>query len=290
MQINKEIVDNLINEFSSIVNKNTINKKYLEKFKPGDKVDEMYLSFIDSKDQHYITFLNFIIKKLKPANIVELGNREGLSTLAMYDASTEIGSEFFSIDIEKDLRYCPSHMFNDPKMHFLFGDVCSLKIIKQLPRNIDLLFTDTLHFDFQVRDEWEIYQHLLSDKALVAIDDININDKGKLFHEIVYAKWDLTQLCHHNGWGLFLFERKNIETQESLEEKIYHSVANVWERKYESLFKEKEKMQNKKLTSLLKRSAKSIKPLYNIYTKTYNTLNKRFNKSGTMKYSGSTRL
>jgi predicted O-methyltransferase YrrM len=290
MQINKEIVDNLIYEFTLSENKNTIEQKHLSKFIIGSKKDDLYLSIINSKDEHYITFLNFIIKKLKPKNIVELGNREGLSTLAMYDATKKVDADFFSIDIEKDLRYCPDHMFSDPKMHFLFGDVCSLDIIKQIPKNIDILFTDTLHFDFQVRDEWEIYQHLLSDKALVAIDDININDKRKLFDKVQYPKWDLTELCHHNGWGLFLFERNETVTNEQTNMRLYESISTVWERKYESLFKIFNAAQNKKVLPTLKNLVKKIKPAYKAYTYLYNNLNKKFNKANTMNYSGSTRL
>ena len=143
---------------------------------------------------------------------------------------------FYSIDIVKDLRYCPEHMFNDPSMHFLFGDVCSYKIINQLPQQIDFLFTDTMHFYFQLRDEWDVYQHLLSDTALVAIDDINIHDKRKLFDEVNYTKWDLTELCHANGWGLFLFQRKNPVDTLMQKSAVNEALIHIWERKYESLF------------------------------------------------------
>lgn len=290
MQINKEIVDSLIHEFSSIKSKNTIDKKNLSKFKMDNKEDLLYMSFIESKDQHYITFLNFLIKKLKPSNIVELGNREGLSTISIYDASQKINSNFYSIDIEKDLRYCPEHMYNDPKMHFLFGDVCSLEIIKRLPRKIDFFFTDTLHFDFQLRDEWEIYQHLLSDKALIAIDDININDKRKLFDEVHFAKWDLTELCHSNGWGLFLFERVSAISEVDQQKEIYESIIRVWERKYESLFDKIEAAERRRLSRQVKDVLKKTKFLYNIYTYIYNEVSLRLNKNKKLTYSSSVRL
>lgn len=288
MQINKEGVDNLIREFRSTVNKNTIDKKNLTKFNKSNKEDLLYLSFIESESQHYITFLNFIIKRLKPTNIVELGNREGLSTVSIYDAIKKAGGDFYSIDIEKDLRYCPKHMFQDAQMHFLFGDVCSLAVLQKLPRKIDLLFTDTLHFDFQLRDEWEIYQHLLSDTALVAIDDININDKRKIFDEVPFAKWDLTELCHANGWGLFLFERKVGMSETTQKEELYKAIIRVWERKYESLFIQTSISDSKRFSVKIKNLLKKTTPVYKLYTYLYNNFNSKFRKR--IVYSGSVRL
>lgn len=289
MELTKKNIDTLIENFSLLKEKNTIAQKNLTKFDDKIKTDALYLSFINSKDQHYLTFLNYLVKQVKPKNIVELGNREGLSTIALYDAAKETGSDFYSIDIEKDQRYCPLYMFSDNQMHFLFGDVCSFEIIKQLPKSVDLLFTDTLHFDFQLRDEWEIYQHILSDTALVAIDDINIHDKRKLFDEVPFSKWDLTELCHANGWGLFLFIRKENIYKEEQERKINTAIIQVWERKYESLFKYVESTKEKEIFSRIKKMLKKIKPAYYAYTYIFNTLNLKINRGKIMTYSRSIR-
>lgn len=289
MQINKKIVDGLIKEFSLLKEKNCIDKKNLSKFDLQKKEDLLYFSFIDNKNQHYVTFLHFLIRKLNPDNVVELGNREGVSTLAMYDAIKKTGSSFYSIDIEKDQRYCPEHMFHDKQMRFLFGDVCSLDIIKKLPKNIDILFTDTIHFDFQVRDEWEIYQHLLSDLALVAIDDINIHDKRKLFDEVQFSKWDLTELCHASGWGLFLFERK-IPIEESVQsQRILEAIIRVWERKYSSLYQKMLEDKGNGFFGKIKYYAKKIKILYYVYTLIFNTLYYLRNKNKKVSYSNNVR-
>ena len=141
MQISKDTIDNLIRVFTHQHSENQIEKNNLANFKSGNKTDNLYLSFINSKSERYLAFLNFIIKELKLRNIVELGNREGLSTVAIYDAIKKTGSDFYSIDIEKDQRYCPKHMFSDKQMHFIFGDVCSYDVINKLPRKIDFLFT-----------------------------------------------------------------------------------------------------------------------------------------------------
>lgn len=232
MEINKQTITNLIEEFKQKRDSIVIKPENLTKFKPGNEEDAEYLSYANGKGGHYVKFLNFLTKKLQPAVIVELGNREAVSTMSIFDAAQVYGGEFYTIDIEKDQRYCPEQMFTDPKTHFIFGDVCSYDIVKQLPKKIDFLFSDTIHFDFQIRDEFEVYQHLLADKALVAIDDIKLNDKGKFFDELKYDKWDLTELCHVSGWGLFLFERKNPVDEAVQTINVLQSIAKVWERKY----------------------------------------------------------
>ncbi len=77
-----------------------------------------------------------------------------------------------------DLRYFPDNLNDEKKGIFaVFGDVFNLNIYKEIPLDIDILFSDTIHYNEQIRDEFEIYQYLLSDIALVAIDDIHVNDK-----------------------------------------------------------------------------------------------------------------
>jgi predicted O-methyltransferase YrrM len=290
MDLSSQKIDELIINFSNLQKKNTISEKNLSLFDKSSKTDLLYLSFIDSKDQHYITFLNYIVKNLKPKNIVELGNREGLSTLSLYDAAKNVGADFYSIDIEKDQRYCPPHMFKDSQMHFIFGDVCSYNVINQLPKKIDILFTDTLHYDFQLRDEWEIYQHLLADNALIVIDDININDKRKLFDEVNFEKRDLTDLCHANGFGLFLFKRTNSSTEEQKEKLLHVAVMEVWERKYNALFAVLKKNKNDQLLTKIKKILKKIKPFYLLYTKIFNLANLKLNKGRKIIYGNSIRM
>jgi len=246
----KETVEQTIQEIKKELLDFSIDKKNLEKFGTVDHMDDEYLSYVDGfKGAFYIKFLALLVKKIKPKNIVELGNREGLSTLAIYDQLPS-DSKFVTIDILEDVRYCPSAMFNDARVNFITGDVCDIEILKEIPKEIDFLFSDTIHHDFQIRDEIEIYQHLLSDVALVAIDDIHTNDKGKFWDEVTYAKWDLSEICHSSGWGLYLFQRKNKTTPEQRWLAAVEASARIWRRKHsenESILSkiEEQKIQNK---------------------------------------------
>ena len=284
MELTKDTVQKIINDFTLVKDTLSLDKKYLEKFDVTNKEHLACLSYTKGVGGYYIPFLKYLVEQLKLKNIVELGNQTGMSTVALYSAIKENKeSHLYTVDIEKDQRFCPDIMFSDPQVDFIFGDVCSQTTLSKLPRNIDLLFTDTLHYDYQLRDEWDIYQHILSDTALVAIDDIRSNDKGILFDTLPYAKWDLTELCHESGWGLFLYQRKEKKTKEKQEQLITNATLAVWERKFNRVQGE---LTKKELTLWIqvKEILKKLKPLYRLYVTIYNYLHHRFFKKKVLFY------
>ena len=275
MTISKNKIDNLIDNFLKRKDSITFDPKHLTKFKNGNKDDELYLSFFEGKDggEYYLKFLKHIIKECRPKTVIELGNREGLSTLAIYEALKELpqfAGNFYTIDIIKDQRYCPDQMFTDRSTHFLFGDVCSIDILEKIPFDIDFLFSDTIHYNFQIQDEFEIYQHFLSDTALIAVDDIHLNDKGIFFEGVTYDKWDLTKICHSSGWGLFLYKRKKPEPEDERYKKAVRVALTIWERKYNDKKIELDTLQKEKYISMIKSLLKKNKKFYKLYTSVYN--------------------
>ena len=224
--MNKNQIDSIIQEINSEVSSYQLRKENLAKF-TDTQSDQECLSYINGTGGWYCKFLALLVNKLPLKNIVELGNREGMSTLSIYDGMSK-DAHFKTVDISKDQRYCPNEMFLDPRVSFIFGDVCDLNIYKDIPIDIDLLFSDTIHLDFQLRNEWSVYEPLLANSALFAIDDINLNDKRKLFDELPYAKWDLTKLCHGSGWGLVLYERTEILTKEERIKKSLMAALKIW--------------------------------------------------------------
>ncbi|MES2986083.1 MAG: class I SAM-dependent methyltransferase [Patescibacteria group bacterium] len=266
MEINSQRVDELISDFKKNKEKIFVKPENLVQFNLQNPEDAEFHSYVNGTDHggYYVRFLHNLVSKLQPKVIVELGNREGVSTLSIFDALQKYQGEFYTVDIEKDQRYCPPQMFTDPKVHFLFGDVSSYDIVKQIPKQIDFLFSDTIHYNFQIEDEFEIYQHLLADTALFAIDDIKLNDKGKFFDNVAYSKWDLTELCHVSGWGLFLFQRKEKVTPEEQQKRLIESIMKVWERKYNKVYAETCKPTFK---DKLKTQLKKTGPLYTLLVK-----------------------
>ncbi len=234
MRLTKSKIDNVINEIRNEINSYLFKDSNLRKFS-SSSVDQEYLSYINGKGGLYVKFLSLLIRKLDLKNIIELGNREGLSTVGIYDALSEDGL-FLTIDLERDQRFCPDEMFRDSRVSFIFGDVCDLSIFdNKLPKDIDLLFLDTVHYYNQVKDEFSIYKYFLSNTALVAIDDINLNDKRKFFDEVPYPKWDLTELCHESGWGLFLYTREDGIDSSMLHISAYKAASTIWKKRYEEV-------------------------------------------------------
>jgi predicted O-methyltransferase YrrM len=279
--LSKTIVDQALKEIESEVRASSISKKSLVKF-TDSKEDKIFFSYFNGSEDNYHQALPLLINKLNLKNIVELGSREGISTLCMWDKLPKDAS-LTTIDILKDQRYCPDAMFTDTQVNFIFGDVCDLSIFKgDIPLDIDFLFSDTVHYNFQITDEFEVYQHLLADKALVAIDDIYVNDKHKFFEKIPYTKWDLTELYHRSGWGLFLYERNETLPREERILKAYQAAAALWQRKClenEALL---EKEYRKKPLNILKNCVKKITPLYKLLTYSYNNysaIKKKNNRS-----------
>lgn len=190
----------------------------------------------------YYHWLTLLAQHSEAKLIVELGNRYGTSTIALYHGM-KTDQTLVTVDTDKDQRYVPSEIFESPQVKFVFGDCIDLSIYEQnktqIPFNIDILFTDTIHFYEQVSAEFEVYEPLLSDEALFVIDDININDKGKFWDELTsHTKYDLTQLCHGSGFGAIHYIRPQAERSRTKEERIQLALqrsSTRWKNRYLSL-------------------------------------------------------
>lgn len=185
----------------------------------------------DGKPGHgYFALLHNIVSSLpQDAVICELGNREGLSTLAILDAMSK-DQKFISIDIDKDLRFVPKEKANPlivaGSFIALIGDCNHPAVIHHIEKylqgkKIELLFCDTVHNYKQIKLEFETYKHLLADEAIILVDDIQ-NDhlhlpeghrdrrtKYRFYEEWEGEKYDLTELCHNpTGFAAFIYRRK----------------------------------------------------------------------------------
>ena len=169
--------------------------------------DDEYLGYMNSEDEAYYRWLALAVRILQPGHVLELGSFTGGSAVSIFQELARL-ARLTMVDIEKDLRFCPAEMLEDPRVAFVCGNDLDLSIFGDgIPAGIDLLFIDTVHNYRQISAEWEIYQHLLSDEALVAVDDIRLNDMGKFWDTLRYEKFDATRDCHSSGFGIFIFER-----------------------------------------------------------------------------------
>ena len=201
----------------------TINDPYIkwnnEKLK--FKISGEYIDYIENRPMlnqgnrlccGYYPLLHNIASSLGEYSlIVELGNREGLSTLAIFDALKD-NHQFITFDIVHDLRFIPDEVWNDERFCFIQCDVNQEEIVKHkisenTNRTIDLLFCDTIHTYKQINKEFNVIKKYLSDQAIILVDDIHLSDKFRFYQEWQGKKYDITDSMHYpSGFAAFIYE------------------------------------------------------------------------------------
>jgi len=180
-------------------------KILLKNFNFKKKFDlEQYGYFTNELQYRY---LSASIKKYNPKFVVELGTRYGLSALSFINESSK-NNKIISVDWLKQKSFVDKKILkNFPNLKFVIGNCLDLNIFEQIPFNIDILFMDTEHTYDQISKEFSVYENLLSDTALVIVDDINVNDKYKFFLKFNGKKKNLKRI-HSSGFGVLIYKRK----------------------------------------------------------------------------------
>ena len=175
--------------------------------------DNVYNVFIFNKDGNhgYFSLLHNLTSNID-GTIVELGNREGLGILSIYDA-LQPNSEFYTLDIVDDVRFVNDKIKNDPRVHILndFDALNADRVEKTFDKkSISLIFLDTIHTYEQVTEEFKLWEPYMKDDCVMCIDDIRPSMPGRTkwkFHqELDYAhKYDVTEWAHNDtGFGVYL--------------------------------------------------------------------------------------
>ena len=146
------------------------------------------------------------------AIIVELGNREGLGILSIYDALKE-NQTFYTLDIIHDIRFINDKIKNDSRVYILY-DFDSLdegRVDSTFEKkSISMIFMDTIHTYEQLVEEYRIWGPYLKDNCVVVVDDIRPSMPGrtkwKWHQEVDIAnKYDVTEWAHNDtGFGVYL--------------------------------------------------------------------------------------
>ena len=175
--------------------------------------DNVYNVFIFNKDGNhgYFSLLHNLTSNID-GTIVELGNREGLGILSIYDA-LQPNSEFYTLDIVDDVRFVNDKIKNDPRVHILndFDALNADRVEKTFDKkSISLIFLDTIHTYEQVTEEFKLWEPYMKDDCIMCIDDIRPSMPGRTkwkFHqELDYShKYDVTEWAHNDtGFGVYL--------------------------------------------------------------------------------------
>ena len=177
--------------------------------------DNVYNVFIFNKDGNhgYFSLLNRTTANLDDdAIIVELGNREGLGILSVYDAMKE-NQTFYTLDIVNDIRFIGDKIRNDDRVKILndFDALDSERVKREFKeKSISLIFMDTIHTYEQLKAEYEIWGPYLKDDCIIMVDDIRPSMPGRTkwkWHvETSFSqKYDVTEWAHNDtGFGVYV--------------------------------------------------------------------------------------
>ena len=175
--------------------------------------DNVYNVFIFNKDGNhgYFSLLHNLTSNIE-GTIVELGNREGLGILSIYDALSE-NSELYTLDIVDDVRFINDKIKSDSRVHILndFNSLDADRIEKTFEmKSISMIFLDTIHTYEQVLAEFQLWEPYMRDDCVMLVDDIRDCIPGRTkwrFHtELDYSyKYDVTEWAHNDtGFGVYL--------------------------------------------------------------------------------------
>lgn len=208
---------------------NSYKKVILDSFDLKNIFDVEQFNYLN---QFYVKYLSVCVKKYNPKLILELGTRHGISTLGFANYS-KASNKIITVDWIKQKSFINKKILKFfPNLKVVNGNCFDLTIFDKIPFNIDILFLDTEHTYDQVKTEFSIYEPLLSDTALVVVDDINVNDKYKFFSSFRGKKMNVKEL-HSTGFGLFLYKRKSkLNKQERLLKASANSIKALSKQNY----------------------------------------------------------
>ena len=179
------------------------------------RYDNVYNVFMFNKDGNhgYFSLLHNLTANLdEGAIIVELGNREGLGILSVYDALKE-NQTFYTLDIVDDVRFINSKIKDDQRIWILndFDSLDEGRVDSTFEKkSISMIFMDTIHTYEQLAEEYRIWKPYLKDDCIILVDDIRPSMPGRTkwkWHiEVdIENKYDVTEWAHNDtGFGVYL--------------------------------------------------------------------------------------
>ena len=177
------------------------------------RIDSEFSVYLFNRDGNhgYFSLLHNLSSNIE-GTIVELGNREGLGIISIYDALSE-NSELYTLDIVDDVRFIKDEIKNDSRVHILndFNSLDSNRVEKTFEKkSISMIFLDTIHTYEQVTQEFKLWEPYMKDDCVMLVDDIRDYMPGRTkwrFHtELDYTyKYDVTEWAHNDtGYGVYL--------------------------------------------------------------------------------------
>ena len=234
----------------------------------------------------HIPFVFFLIPRLKPTLLVELGTHSGNSFFAFCQAVKENGltTKCYAVDIwkgDKHTGYYFENVYNDVVKHQQKNYPDNTHLLRMTfdealsgfkDGTVDLLHIDGLHTYEGIKHDFETWLPKLSDKAVVLLHDtqIKMKDFGVWrFWEEISKKHPSFEFYHGCGLGVLAFG-KNVPDE------VLRFIEDASNSEKYSLFFEEE---GKKIYKLYKKRQirRNIQSMFTIHRIIARRLKRMFN-------------
>jgi predicted O-methyltransferase YrrM len=166
----------------------------------------------ESDIQAHMPRLKVLVEQLMPINIIELGTRQGYSTVAFLTAiRTRPHAHLYSVDLEP--VYGEMEEWVDKVDQWTFIQGSDIPYPEGLPHFADMIFIDTSHHLVHTRQEIATYSEHLSEDGIMVFHD-TVTWRGFGVHQAITEwlvgnmKWKSYFWQDSNGLGL-LYHRQN---------------------------------------------------------------------------------
>ena len=134
----------------------------------------------DTTDRHQLTFFALAMS-INAKRILELGVRDGNSTVPWILAARELGGFVDSVDLEATSWQCPDL----GKDYWKFTQSDAIKFLEDCVANetqYDLIYVDDWHSYAHVKRELELIENMITSAGLVLLHDLMYNNSQPDYH------------------------------------------------------------------------------------------------------------
>ena len=184
-----------------------------------EPIAEIYVkrAGMESDIKAHLPRLKVLVEQLMPINIIELGTRQGYSTVAFLTAiRTRPHAHLYSVDLEP--VYGEMEEWVDQIDQWTFIQSSDIPYPKGLPHFADMIFVDTSHHLNHTREEIATYsEHISEDGVLLFHDTVTWRGFGvrQALQEFLSRNpvWKAFYWEDSNGLGLLYHRQDEIKIE-----------------------------------------------------------------------------
>lgn len=130
-------------------------------------------------DKHLMTLFSIALST-SGKNFIELGVRNGDTTLPLLYAASLIGAKLYSVDINST-KFAPDKKL---KSHWQFIESDAISFLNKwdTKNNIDLVYIDDWHSYEHVKEELAILDRIVSPNTIILLHDLMYGDSCPFYH------------------------------------------------------------------------------------------------------------